>query len=220
MAQHLSAQMSTNSPIRIADSERPAAPSATINVIYAPIQVAIQTAFIFRWISWLRRGCNWFQQPTQRSRRLRSSRPQPFRLANDHIAPKFESAVHSQPHSAAQSCLHQGAMRIAQSHFPWEPSILDGGDWGCAGASVMSTDSDNVSSGLCHSGGDNSYAGTRNQFHPDPRAWIYRAQVIDQLCQILDAVDIVMRRRRDQHHFRHSVPQACDVDAHFAGWQS
>src|SRR5437868_5256585 len=110
-------------------------------------------------------------------------------------------------------------MRIAQSHFPWEPSILDGGDWGCAGASVMSTDSDNVSSGLCHSGGDNSYAGTRNQFHPDPRAWIYRAQVIDQLCQILDAVDIVMRRRRDQHHFRHSVPQACDVDAHFAGWQ-
>ena len=80
----------------------------------------------------------------------------------------------------------------------------------------MSTDGDNVSSGLRYSSGDNPYARAGDQLYSDSRSWIYGTQIVDQLCQIFYAVDVMMWRRRYQHHLRHSMPQACDVDAHFA----
>ena len=47
--------------------------------------------------------------------------------------------------------------------------------------------------------------GAGHQLHADSRLRIDRPQVVDQLRQVLDAVDIMMRRRRNQHHPRHRM---------------
>ena len=59
--------------------------------------------------------------------------------------------------------------------------------------------------------------GAGHQLHADARLRIDGAQVVDQLRQVLDAVDVMMRRRRNQHHAGHRVPQTRDVDGNFAG---
>ena len=55
-----------------------------------------------------------------------------------------------------------------------------------------------------------------NQFHADPRFRIDLLQVIDELGQILDRIDIVMRGRRNQGHAGCRVAQLgdefCDLE--------
>ena len=51
-------------------------------------------------------------------------------------------------------------------------------------------------------------AGLRNQLDPDRRLRIHALKVVDQLRQILNGIDIVVRRWRNQLHSRLSVPQS------------
>ena len=53
-----------------------------------------------------------------------------------------------------------------------------------------------------------------HELHRHPRARIGAAQVVDQLLEVLDRVDVVVRRRRDQAHARRRVAQAGDVAVH------
>ena len=46
--------------------------------------------------------------------------------------------------------------------------------------------------------GNRTYTDFRHQLHADPRSWIGVLQVIDQLRQIFDRINVVMRRRRNQ----------------------
>ena len=46
--------------------------------------------------------------------------------------------------------------------------------------------------------GDGADTALRNQLDADPRARIHRLQIVDELGQILDRVDVVMRWGRDQ----------------------
>ena len=52
---------------------------------------------------------------------------------------------------------------------------------------------------------------SRRQLHADPRRRVRAAQVVDQLLEVLDRVDVVVRRRRDQLDAGRRVPQPADV---------
>ena len=54
-------------------------------------------------------------------------------------------------------------------------------------------------------------------FTPILRDRIHGAQVVNQLSQIFDAVNVVMRRRGNQRHPRNGVAQARDVGVYFDG---
>jgi hypothetical protein len=53
-----------------------------------------------------------------------------------------------------------------------------------------------------------------NQLDVDARSWIRILQVEDQLRQILDRVNVVMRRRRDQAHAGSGVAHLGDPRVH------
>ena len=101
----------------------------------------------------------------------------------------------------AQLVHRQNLMRLGQAHFPWQTGEFD--DW-------------SPETPRCH------HYGPKSGSHP-PWPWPPRQQwsrprlaatsltvtlaarvdlfeVIDQLCQILDRIDIVVRRRGDQRH--------------------
>ena len=62
----------------------------------------------------------------------------------------------------------------------------------------MATDQDLVGSTLGHTGGDGADAGLADQLDRHARAGVGVLKVKDQLCQVLDGVNIVVRRRRNQ----------------------
>ena len=70
---------------------------------------------------------------------------------------------------------------------------------------VVAADQDDVGLGLGDAGGDRADADLGHQLHADARAVVRVLQVVDQLRQVLDRVDVVVRRRRDQPDARRRV---------------
>ena len=55
----------------------------------------------------------------------------------------------------------------------------------------------------------------RHQLDADRRLRIRVLQIVNQLREVFDRIDVVMRGRRDQADARHRVPQIADVFGHF-----
>ena len=80
-----------------------------------------------------------------------------------------------------------------------------------ARAAVVSGDHDVVGLRLGDAGRDRADAGLGHELDADRGAPVDRAQVVDQLREILDRVDVVVRRRRDQADSGRRVPEPGDL---------
>ena len=67
---------------------------------------------------------------------------------------------------------------------------------------------------LCHTCGDGADTNFRYQFHADTRSTIGVLQIVNQLRQILDGIDVMMRRWRDQADTRSRVAGLGDPRIH------
>ena len=76
--------------------------------------------------------------------------------------------------------------------------MMDRIAWGCARAAIRTGDQDLVRATLGNAGRDRAYARFRNELdrYARPRVGIF--QIEDELGQIFDRIDIVMRGRRDE----------------------
>jgi hypothetical protein len=63
---------------------------------------------------------------------------------------------------------------------------------------------------LATPGRDRADAGGGHQLHRDAGDRVDLLQVIDELGQVLDRIDVVVRRRADQHHAGGRMAQTCD----------
>ncbi len=97
--------------------------------------------------------------------------------------------------------------------------MLDAREGRRAGAAVEARDQDHVGAGLGHAGGDGADASLGDQFHAHASLGVDHLQVEDQLREILDAVDVVVGRGRDQGHARRRVPRLGDHGVDFVTGQ-
>ena len=131
--------------------------------------------------------------------------------ADDHIAPGLHLAVDLHRDAAAQAIQDQRLLRFRQAEFPRRPGVLDRRFRRGARAAVVAGDRDVIGLGLRHARGDRPDADFGHQLDADRRLRIRVLQIVDQLRQILDRIDVVMRRRRNQADTRHRVAQFRDV---------
>ena len=124
--------------------------------------------------------------------------------------PVLSTAIRPQLHPVPQPVQHQHLMRLRQPHLPRQPGILDRGLRRRTRAAHMPADQDRVRLRLCHPGRDRPDPAARHQLHANRRLRIDLLEVVDELRQILDRVDVVVRRRADQRHARRRVPQLGD----------
>src|ERR1700719_1012611 len=92
--------------------------------------------------------------------------------------------------------------------------MLDGTEGRCACSSTVSTDEYDVGVSLGHTGRNRSYSDFRDQLHCNSGMRIDVLKVVDQLGEIFDRVDVVVRWRRDQSHAGDRVPQPRDDLVH------
>ncbi len=64
---------------------------------------------------------------------------------------------------------------------------------------------------LGHARGDRADPDLGDQLDADARPGVHVLEIVDELGQILDRVDVVVRRRRDQPHAGHGVADLGDV---------
>ena len=106
-------------------------------------------------------------------------------------------------------------MRLGEPQFPRKARVVDGTARRRAGPSVVSGDQDDLRARLGDARRDRADARLRDQLHVDPGIGVGVLEVVDQLRQVLDRIDIVVRRRRDERHPRGRIAGLGDPGVHF-----
>ena len=135
----------------------------------------------------------------------------PEHRADDDVAPRLHLAVDLHDDAAAQPVEHERLLRLGEAEFPRRARVLDRRDRRRARAAVVTRDRDVIGLRLRDAGRDRADADLGHQLDRDRRARVRVLQVVDQLREILDRIDVVMRRRRDEADARHREAQLGDV---------
>ncbi len=130
----------------------------------------------------------------------------------DHdIAAGLQAAIGLQHNAAAQIVQHQDLMRFGDAQFPWQSSMLDAGQWRSTGSARVTGDQNVVRMRFGDARCDHADADFADQFDADPRRAVGVLQVVDQLGQILNRIDVVVRRWADQADTRRAVADPRNV---------
>ena len=121
--------------------------------------------------------------------------------SDGHIPAAHQLAVGLNPHPGTQAVHNQALVRLGNSQFPGQTRIMNGGIDGCrAGTAVEAGDQNHFRARLGNARGDGAYARLTDQLHVDRSLPVGAFQVVDQLSQILNEIDIMVGRRRNQTH--------------------
>src|SRR5260370_38202755 len=109
-------------------------------------------------------------------------------------------------------------MCFAQTNFPGETGVLNGGQGRRAGTTVVPTDGNDVRACFGNARSDDADSGTGYELNANARTGIAGARVVDQLREVFDAVNVVARGRRNQRRAGRGVAETADgLSAFLAG---
>ena len=125
--------------------------------------------------------------------------------AHHHVAPGADAAVDLHGDAPAQAVDHQRLMGLGEADLPRAAGVLDRGERRSAGAALEAGDGDVVGARLGDAGGDRADADFGDQLDRYVAGRVGVLQVEDELRQVFDRIDVVVRRRRDQADARRRV---------------
>ena len=86
-------------------------------------------------------------------------------------------------------------MRLCEANLPGQTGVSDGGLRGSTGAAVETADQHDIGMRLCDACCNRADTDFRDELHADARVTVRILQIMDQLGEIFDRIDVVMRRR-------------------------
>ena len=152
-------------------------------------------------------------------RRSKTELLRPEDRRDGHIPAAHQLPVGLDPHLAPQPVLDQCLVRLRKPQLPGQPRIVDRRPGCRPGAAVVAGHKDHLGPGLRHARCHRAHTGLRHQFYRDPRLPARIFQIVDQLRQILDGIDIMVGRRRDQAHAGGGMSGLRDPGIDFAARQ-
>ena len=156
----------------------------------------------------------------RRAVRWRSRTPRrPSSAAIDDVAAGLQLAVGLHDDAVAQAVEQQRLLRLGQAELPRRAGVLQRREGRGAGAAVVARDEHDVGLGLADPGGHRADADLGHQLHVDARPRVGVLEVVDELLEVLDGVDVVVGRRRDQPDARRRVPGLGDPRVHLVAGQ-
>jgi len=93
-----------------------------------------------------------------------------------------------------QPVAQQRLLGLGEADLPRRPGVLDAGQRRGAGTAVVPGDEHHVGVRLGHPGGDGADAHLGDQLDVHPGGRVGVLQVVDELGEVLDRVDVVVRR--------------------------
>src|ERR1035438_9367658 len=136
-----------------------------------------------------------------------------------HVAARLELAVGLDINAAAEIVEHERLVRLGQTQFPRNARMLDRRERRRARAAVVTADEYHVRVRLGDAGGDGAHADLRDQLHAHARVAVRVLQVVDQLGEVFDGINVVVRRRRNQADARRGEPRFGDPRINLAAGQ-
>ena len=131
--------------------------------------------------------------------------------ADRDVASGTQSTVDLDSDTPAQAIQHQRLLRLGKTDFPRRAGVGERGQWRGAGAALETRDRHVIGTRLADAGRNRADADFGHQLHRDTGLGIDVLEIVDELRQILDRINVVMRRRRDQADAGRRAPHAGDV---------
>mmetsp|Transcript_33328 Transcript_33328/g.51723 ORF Transcript_33328/g.51723 Transcript_33328/m.51723 type:complete len:678 (-) Transcript_33328:277-2310(-) len=130
------------------------------------------------------------------------------------VTPRLDLPVCLDHHARAQVVHHERLVRLGQTQLPGQAGTLDAAPLSGARATIMSGDQDVIRLGLGHAGRNHPDTDFGDKLDADPRLGVRALEVVDELREVLDGVDVVVGRRRDEAHARRRVAAPRDRLVH------
>ena len=134
---------------------------------------------------------------------------------DDHVPSRFHLAVRFHDDARTEIIQHERLVRFGEAEFPRQTRVFDGSLRRSARAAVESRDEHDI--GVCFRDacGDRADADFRDELHADPRVAVRVLQVVDQLREIFDRINVVMRWWRDESDAGRRTAHFRDPRIHF-----
>ena len=127
-----------------------------------------------------------------------------------HVAAGADAAVGLHRYAAAQVVADQRLLGFGEADLPGRAGMLDRGQRRGAGAALEARYGHVIGVRLGDAGGNGADAHFRNELHRHLAGRVHVLEIEDELGQILDRIDVVMRRRRDEADARRRVAHPGD----------
>ncbi len=143
----------------------------------------------------------------------------PQQSADHHVAAGSHLAVDLNDDPIAQAVEHQRLLRLGQTELPRRSGMFDRAKRAGAGSAVVAADEHLVGVALGHARRHGADADFGDQLHGDQGVGVGALQIVDQLREVFDRVDVVVRGRRNQRNPGRRMPQPGDFRGHFVRGQ-
>ena len=124
---------------------------------------------------------------------------------DDHVAARLHLSIGFDFDAPPQIVEHERLLSFGEPQFPRDAAVLDRGKGGSTGTSRIPANQHLIGFGFGDACGDGANADFRHELDRDIRIRICILQVIDQLREVFDRIDVVVRRRRDELHARRGI---------------
>src|SRR6185437_4310628 len=131
------------------------------------------------------------------------------------VAAGFHLAVGLEDDAATKLVLYQGLVGFGEAEFPGQTGVTDRAERRCACSAVVAGDEDDVRFRFGYAGGDRTYTGFGHQLDADAGGAVGILEVEDQLCEVFDGIDVVVRGRGDEAYAGGGVADLTDPFVHF-----
>ena len=119
----------------------------------------------------------------------------------------------------AQIVDDQRLVRLGEAELPGQTGVDQRGQRRGARAAVGAGDQHHVRVRLGDARGDGAHAHFRHELHADARVAVRVLEIVDELGEIFDGIDVVMRRRRDEADARRGAARLRDPRIHLGAGQ-
>ena len=117
---------------------------------------------------------------------------------HDDVTPRLDLPVRLYDNTVAEVIHDERLMRLSQTELPGEASALDAAPLRRTGATIVARDKNVVGLGLGDAGSNDPHADFRHKLDRDARTAVGSLEVVDELSEIFDRVNVVVRRGRDE----------------------
>ncbi len=138
----------------------------------------------------------------------------PSSAAIDHVATGLHLAVGLHDDAVAQPVEQQRLLGLGETELPWTAGVLQRRQRAGSGATVVAGYQHDIGLRLRHPGGHGTDSHLGDELDVDASRRVGVLEVVDQLLEILDRVDVVVRRRADQPDPRRRVSGLGDPRVH------
>ncbi|EAP99266.1 hypothetical protein JNB_03820 [Janibacter sp. HTCC2649] len=127
---------------------------------------------------------------------------------DDHVTAGLDLAVDLHDDAVAQPVEDEGLLGLGEAELPGSTRVLERGERRCAGATVVSRDEHDVGVCLGDASRDRADPDLGDQLHVDAGLGVGVLEIVDELGEVLDRVDVVVRRRADEADAGRAVTRA------------